>query len=131
MGDREQLGDLVFAVVKDRFKIAKRLRPDPADKPGDRRFHFNANITDINREVPAELFNKMGEEFPGMTDVGCGPDAGGDQDGPGLLGGHRDPAGAPLVVGEIALAVGAEAAEIAEREVEWFVPCEKRVIPRP
>ena len=66
-----------------------------------------------------------------MARVGRGPDAGSEQHDPRLLGGHGDPAGAALSAREVALAVGAEAAEVAERHVERAVPREQAPVPVP
>jgi hypothetical protein len=131
MGDREQLGDLVLTVIEDRLKIAERLGPDPADKPGDRCFHFDTDVPDIYGEIAAEPVNKTREKFTGMAGMGCGADTGSEQDDTGLLGGHGDPAGTPLLAGQVALSIGAEAAEIAERQVKWFIPFKERMIPVP
>src|SRR5208337_48169 len=64
-----------------------------------------------------------------MAYVGCGPDTGSDQDHPGLLGRHGDPACPTFCAGEIALAIRAETAEVAEREIERFVLPEQDLVP--
>ncbi len=64
-----------------------------------------------------------------MADVGRSPDTGSDQDHPGLLGRHGDPACPALCAGEVALAIGAEAAEVAEREVKGLVLPEQDLVP--
>jgi hypothetical protein len=131
MSDREQLGNLVFTVIENRFKVAERLWPDPADKPGDRCFHFNTDIPDIEGEIAAEPVDEARKKFTGMARMGCGADTGSKQDDTGLLGGHGNATGTPLVVGQIALSIGTEAAEIAEWQVKWFIPFKERMIPVP
>ena len=54
-----------------RFKIPERFRPDTADKPGYRSFYFDTDIPDINRVIPSKLPDKIGQEFPGMSGMGC------------------------------------------------------------
>jgi len=129
MGDREQLGNLAFTVIQDRLKVAERLGPDPADKPGDRCFHFDADIPDVNGQIAAEPVNEAREEFTGMAGVGCGADTGREQDNTGLLGGHGDPAGTPFLAGQVALSIRTETTEIAERQVKRFVPCKEGMVP--
>jgi len=92
-------------------------------------FHLNGMPPDINRVFPAELLDHMGYQFTGMAGMGGGTDAGCEQNRAGLLRGHVDPTGTPLVTGKIAFTVGAQAAEIAKREVKWFIPIEQREVP--
>jgi len=129
MGHCEQLGNLAFTVIQDRLKVAECPGPDPADKAGERCFHFDTDIPDIDGEIAAEPVYEAREKFTGMGGMGCSTDAGCEQDDTGLLGGHGDPAGSPFLAGQVALSVRAETAEVAERKVKWFVPCKKRMIP--
>ena len=65
MGHREELGDLVLAIVQHRLEVSEGLRFDTGEEPGDRRFHFHADSPDIDRAVPAGSFDHVREQFPG------------------------------------------------------------------
>ena len=130
MGDREELGDLVLAIIECRFKVPDCLRFDTADKPDNRRFHLDTDIPYVNGGIPPEPADKVGQEFPGVRGMRCSTDTGSDKHGPGLLSRHGYTAGAPLRIGQVAFPIRAEATEVAERQVKGFVPGKEGMVPR-
>ena len=129
MSRGEEVDELGVAVVQDGLEVSKGLGALSADELYVGHAEVDLEASRVQRKGPAVSLDQVLDQFPRMTGVGCSTDAGGEEHDPRLLSRERDPAGSPFPPGEVALAVRAEAAEVAERHVERAVAAEQAPVP--
>jgi hypothetical protein len=70
MGDRKELGNLLFAVIKRFFKVAQCFGFHAANQLDMGGLDFNIQPPDVEGKVPAGSPDQVGDEFAGMGGMG-------------------------------------------------------------
>ena len=130
MKRRNQMYQLTLRVFHGCPKVLQRFRLQPQDQPDVGGLHGHV-AAQVDLEIFAVVFDQMVDDVPGVSAVGRKPRAAGLEHHPALLAGDIDAASAPPPRRQVALPVGTEAADVAERRIPGFVRLHQPHVPVP